>query len=162
MTSIPISRPAGSVRKPCSGVQSILDFFPPAATFPVPPAVSSGDPCWAEVCLVALLLYRPWVWSWGMPCRHPEHLTWLQWNSRLGVHPVTHHWDLNLSFFRGNKNIYLYTVLSQIPATRTLNNCPQTSLQSSFSVPRLFNSFPYLPSLAICFSPSSKIVSCSF
>lgn len=142
MISSPISRPVGSVRKPCSGVQPILDLFPSCWHI----CWVSTVPCRAEICLVALLLYRPWVWSRGMPYRHPAHLTWLQWNSLHGVHPVTHHWDLNLSFFRGNKNIYLCAVLSQIPATRALNNCPQTSVLSSFSVPRIFSSFPSLPS----------------
>lgn len=56
----------------------------------------------------------------------------------------------------------LCTVLSQIPATRAFNSCPQTFIQSAFSVPRVFNSFPYVPSLPIPFSPSLKTASYTF
>lgn len=162
MTSSPISRPVGSVKKTLqwsAAYSTSPHLLQPAA---VSPAACPGVPGGAEPCLVALSLHGPWVYSQRMPCRHPAHQTWLQWNTLLGAHLVTHHWDCSLSFFRGNTSIYLWTVPSQIPATRAFNNCPQTFLQFAFSVPRVFKSFPCVTSLPIPFSPSLKIASYMF
>lgn len=162
MTSSPISRPVGSVKKTLrwSAAYSTSPHLLQSAA--ASPAACPGVPGGAEPCLVALSLYGPWVYSQRMPCRHPAHQTWLQGNTLLGAHLVTHHWDCSLSFFRGNKSLYLWTVLSQIPATRAFNNCPQTFLQFAFSVPRVFKSFPCVTSLPIPFSPSLKIASYTF
>lgn len=164
MTSSPVCRPVGSVKKSCGGVQPIALLCISCISCCFSSSLSVGTgwgrdlPGGSGTFLVGPSLFRPWLWSWRMPCRHPAYLTWLQWNTLLGVH----HWDHNLSLFRGNKRIYSCTIINQIPATRVFNSFPQTFIESAFCVPRVFNYFTYVASVPVPFSPSLKIVSYIF